>query len=146
MRTTDDDIDKLISSIHGANCGRALSQRIYIIVGAIMHPKALHFELNDRNKCYALLYVATLAAIYTPHLIVMGRNFNQDACNTKRLKETSLPELMLPNLLHQTLKVSWTTSNQLYLVWMGLTGFPFITFSERLEVTKMITRQLGGRN
>ena len=43
MRTTDYDIDKLITNVHVANSVRALAQRIYIPVGVIMHLKALHF-------------------------------------------------------------------------------------------------------
>ena len=53
--TTDDDINKFIATVHGENSGRALSQRIYIPVGVIMHLKALHFELDDR-KFQILIY------------------------------------------------------------------------------------------
>ena len=43
MVTTDDDIDELITAVHGANSGRAFAQRIFILVGAIMPLKSLHF-------------------------------------------------------------------------------------------------------
>ena len=44
MEISDDDIDKFITTVHGANSGRALAQKISIIFGVIIHLKALRFE------------------------------------------------------------------------------------------------------
>ena len=102
MSTTDDEIDKFVTAVHGANTGRANAQRISIPVAVIMHMKALRFELDDRNKCNALPDADILAGITVPQLIIMRNTRNQDAREAERLKETSLPTLTVPK---------FTTSN-----------------------------------
>ena len=96
MGRTGDDIDKFVTTVHGKNYVRALSKRNSIPVGVIMHLKALHFRLYDRNKCYALTDVVMLADIDIAQLIVTRRTRNQNSCNSEILKQTSLPELMVP--------------------------------------------------
>ena len=44
MEISDDDIDKFITTVHGANSGRGLAQKISILFGVIIHLKALRFE------------------------------------------------------------------------------------------------------
>ena len=93
MGTTDDKIDKFITTVHGKNYGRALAQMISVPVGGIMHLKVLHFELDERNKCDALPDAEILEAIYIAQLIVMRSSRNQEACYTEGLKNTSMTEL-----------------------------------------------------
>ena len=93
MRTTDDDIDKFIAAVHGANSGRAFFQRISIPVGVIMHLKALRFELDGRNKCDVLPDAEIFAYIDIADLIVLRITHNQDSCDAEILKQTSLPKL-----------------------------------------------------
>ena len=50
MGTTDDDIDKFVTTVHGVKSGRDIPHRIFIPVDVIMHLKNLHSELDDRNK------------------------------------------------------------------------------------------------
>ena len=97
MGTTDDDIDKFITAVHGAKYVRALAQSVYIPVGVIIHLKSLCFELDDRNKCDALPDISMLTSIYIAQLIVMSFTRNQDDKNTERLKKTSMPELTVSN-------------------------------------------------
>ena len=54
MVTMDDEIDKFVTAIYGANYGRALAQRISIPVGVVMHLKELCFKFDYRNKCNVL--------------------------------------------------------------------------------------------
>ena len=84
--TTDDEIDKFITYVHGKKSGRALAQRITITSSVNMNLKVLRFELDDRNKCNALPDAAMLAAIYISQLIFTGRTLNQDDHNSERLK------------------------------------------------------------
>ena len=88
--TTDDKIDKFITTVRGKNYGRALAQMISVPVGGIMHLKVLHFELDERNRCDDLLDAEILEAIYIAQLIVMRSSRNQEACYTEGLKNTSM--------------------------------------------------------
>ena len=78
MGTTYDNINKFVTSVHGANSGRALAQSISIPVGVIMHLNVLRFELDDRNKCDAVPGAVMLADIDISQLFFMRSTCNQD--------------------------------------------------------------------
>ena len=109
METTYDDIDKFITTVYGTNSVRALARSISIPLGVIMHLKALCFELDDRNRCDTLSDAEMLAAINTVHTLFISITSNQDSQDTERQKIPPHLNCQSQNILHQTLKVSWTT-------------------------------------
>ena len=76
----------------------------------------------------------------------MGSTFNQDDRDYERLKNTSMPELMVQKCTTSSFEFLWTASNHMYLAWMRFTGLPLITFSDRLMIITMITGQVGWGN
>ena len=96
LGTTDEDIEKFVSTTHSANSGRATADRVVIPASAISALQTMLFELKDRQRCDALPDEAVFNNLTAAHLLVLKQQRALAKEHAKGRKEATLPDMSVP--------------------------------------------------
>ena len=94
----DDDIDSFVKQVNEGNRNRPNNQSVNISGRVIASLKAVMFELQDRDKCVALLTAAELNSLDQATCATL-RTLRADAIrDNKTRKSQKIPDMVVPKL------------------------------------------------
>ena len=124
LSTSDEEIEKFVTTTHGANSGRAAADRIVIPPNAISALQAMLFELKDRQKCQALPTPETLNALMQPQLSILKQQRALAKEHLKKKRDSNLPPMEVPKFKGQNYDEFMTSFTTLVSRQTGVNDLP----------------------